>query len=223
MRCSRCGSEIRPEQAGEPCPSCGSLHRQIVAGDSAVGTDEAHVVGRIAADEVGVGVDEAVTLKGDEPVSPSSWLQQWERVLRWYDRIEQTGSGREHTMESDYYQDELYAFFQNCWHLKDWLKNDPASEMSRDTVETFANGPAPLGWCADLANGSKHLTLTKHRIDPTTAIGGRHFHLSLGNTGPTKIAVRYDVVGGADKRDALTLATECLAEWRQFLSDHHLL
>jgi hypothetical protein len=23
------------------------------------------------------------------------------------------------------YQDDVWAFFQNCWHLKDWVKHDP--------------------------------------------------------------------------------------------------
>jgi hypothetical protein len=29
--------------------------------------------------------------------------------------------------EQDEYVDELYHYFQDCWHLKDWIKHDDAA------------------------------------------------------------------------------------------------
>ena len=39
--------------------------------------------------------------------------------------------------DSDHYQDEAYAFFQNCYHLKDWLKHDPATSALAGDVEGY--------------------------------------------------------------------------------------
>ena len=50
-------------------------------------------------------------------------------------------------MDSLNYDDEVYAFFESTWHLKDWLKNDPAHPLARvQDVEDFANSSDPLRW-----------------------------------------------------------------------------
>jgi hypothetical protein len=54
-------------------------------------------------------------------------MEQYERAWRWLIRLGDTDTGRLHGSVSDSYQDEVYAYFQNCYHLKDWLKNDTAS------------------------------------------------------------------------------------------------
>jgi hypothetical protein len=53
------------------------------------------------------------------------WKEQWARLGRSYELITQTEKGRPDDRNSDFLKDELYSFFQNCYHLKDWLKNDP--------------------------------------------------------------------------------------------------
>jgi hypothetical protein len=112
----------------------------------------------------------------------TEWEQQWRRVGRLFARFEQTARGRDHDRESDYYQDEAYAFFQNCYHLKDWLKNDAASAAAvADDIEQFISVSRALSICADLANGSKHLRITRQpRVDASTKIGKRQFGLTLG-------------------------------------------
>jgi hypothetical protein len=47
-------------------------------------------------------------------------------------------------------------------------------------VEALISHSPSLSLCADLANGSKHLRLTRARVDPSTDVGRRHFHLMLG-------------------------------------------
>ena len=79
------------------------------------------------------------------------WEQQWERVQRWFERFSNTAGGRAHNRHSDSYQDEVYAFFLNCFHLKDWLKNDPASAVAAAGVENLVAGSTALSICADLA------------------------------------------------------------------------
>lgn len=63
------------------------------------------------------------------------------------------------------YEDDLWAFFMNCWHVKDWVKNDALlPEALRKTVVAAADSRAAspmVAVCADVANGIKHLTLNR--------------------------------------------------------------
>src|ERR1039457_811516 len=56
------------------------------------------------------------------------------------------------------YEDMLFAFFQNCWHLKDWIKNDAAAPRTlAGPIEELCKQYRPLLLCADIANATKHL------------------------------------------------------------------
>ena len=153
-------------------------------------------------------------------MEPERWAEQWARVNRWLSVIEQTNAGRTHTRESDAYQDELYAFFQNCYHLKDWLKNSGA--VTPDHVESFVRGSESLRICGDLCNGSKHLTLKWPRERHDVAIGERHFALEVGS-GPPTISVKYEVTVGDKTYDAFSLAESCMAGWQGYLTSKGLL
>lgn len=162
---------------------------------------------------------------------PARWTEQWDRVFRWLSRVQETAAGRPHDRPTDWYQDEVYAFFQNCWHLKDWLKNDPAAAASAASdvetfasdVETFASESPNLCLCADLANGSKHLRLKRPRVDPETEIGRRDYKLAIGSPGGETISVRYGVDAGGKTHDALELAEACWKAWQTYLSARGLL
>ena|SRR5467141_194660 len=138
----------------------------------------------------------------------NEWEEQWARVQRWFERFTSINEGRVHDRSSDYYQDEVCAFFQNCYHLKDWLKNDQAASAKVSDVEAFSSGSTNLRLCADLANGSKHLTLTTPRGDPNTRIGGRNSAVDLSSSlgaatdPPPTIAVKYCLVAGGNTLDA---------------------
>lgn len=151
-----------------------------------------------------------------------AWLEQWNRVRRWYERFRETARGREHDRESEAYQDEVYAFFQNCHHLKDWLKNDDASRADVADVEEFVSRSPDLLLCADLANGSKHLRLTRPRVDANTKVGRRDYALTLGS-GVPKIAAKYEVQAAGKTHDAFELATRCMKEWEEYLVESGLL
>jgi hypothetical protein len=151
----------------------------------------------------------------------SSWAQQWSRVERWYLRFSETNSGRRHDRESDYYQDEAYAFFQNAYHLKDWLKNDPNSSAIVSDIEQVISQSRNLSLCADLCNGSKHLRLDRPRASADTKIGQRHF--SVGLSEPQTISARYVVESAGASYDAFAVAGGCMQEWRAYLSAKGLL
>jgi hypothetical protein len=162
-------------------------------------------------------------LEKSETINPQSrsWTDQWGRVQRWHKRFGETAQGRLHDRPSLAYEDEMFAFFESCFHLKDWLKNDPSGPLYRDPiVEEFVNGSEPLRWCADIANGSKHLVADRRpRLDAHTGLGRRLIKLEMGNAIPTSISAEYLIAGGGETQDAWQLANACVAAWRKFLLD----
>jgi hypothetical protein len=73
-----------------------------------------------------------------------------------------------------------------------------------------------LQLCADLANGSKHLTLTSSRTgDPSTTIARNDVTVFLG-TGGTKTH-RFYVASGGTEHDVLTIAEDAVDVWTTFL------
>ena len=165
----------------------------------------------------------------------SDWEKQWRRVHRWYDRFRVIEAGFEQTKAADFYEDEVWSFFQNCYHLKDWLKNDPASGISTNEVEGYVEQSENLKLCGDLANGSKHLTITHPRFDANTKVSKRittfaptvivgppeHVAASVEPAAPV-IAMIYGIEANGGTRDAFALATACVKEWETFLSSKGL-
>ncbi len=148
--------------------------------------------------------------------SSSKYLEQFERVKRWYNRLVKIDQGRQHDLPSDCYQDEVYAFFLNCYHLKDWIKNDKSVGAAAEKVEQFIDNNKELSLCADICNGIKHLRLTRTRSRQDPRFGKRNFNLGLG--GPeTTISVKYSIDTLSGLVDAFELATKCLQAWEKFI------
>ena len=103
--------------------------------------------------------------------------EQFARMKRWPVRFEEITNGKEHLQSTDFYQDEVYAFFQNCWHLRDWIINSGIIE--KVIVDKFFHEDSDMKICRDLANGSKHLTINSPSIDADMKIE-RKFKLCTG-------------------------------------------
>jgi hypothetical protein len=120
----------------------------------------------------------------------------------------------------------VWAFFQNCWHIKDWLKHDyRVRKAVRDRVLKAAHQSRVLRVCADMANGTKHRKLTTARGKPVRA---RAMHLYTNTTmtpggEPTKIDCLLKFPRSTIKfRSAREVAEECLGDWVKILKAHGL-
>lgn len=105
-----------------------------------------------------------LSYKGDYP--PHAYLQQLARAYRFLDRYKGLVRTKRGLPGADFndLEDSLWAFFQNCWHVKDWLKHDPTvREDLKRRLLLVAESSQPLKIAADLANGSKHFKLTNAR------------------------------------------------------------
>ena len=147
-----------------------------------------------------------------------AFQQQFERTVRWYERFRELDSGRAHTMPSDNYQDEIYAFFLNCFHLKDWIIEDPHVPATRGQVETYINNTPALALCADLCNALKHFTLRRRtRTGSQPHPGARNYSLNVGG-GEATLGMRLTITNAGQSYDAFQIASDSLEAWVTFLN-----
>lgn len=146
--------------------------------------------------------------------------EQFNRVKRWLERFREIHSGREHTREPDYYEDVVYAFFQNFWSLKDWLINSGALEKT--VVEDFFHSGTDMKICRDIANGSKHLTITRPSLDSKVSVSSSIYSSSIG--GSSSVEVVYWInIDGRPPVDAYNLAITLVAQCEAFLKKNGLI
>src|SRR5688572_24355440 len=73
-----------------------------------------------------------------EALNECAYFEQYRRMMRSYERFATIDRGRVYDALSENYDDEVFAFFLNCYHLKDWIKNDEkAGTAAQNDVETF--------------------------------------------------------------------------------------
>lgn len=130
--------------------------------------------------------------------------------------------------DSPDFDDAIYTFFQNCYFLKDWIKNDPdvGNSLGLD-VETFINSSKALSICADICNGSKHLLLTSKRsgYEPIMREYAFSFNPSVNPPSTNKeIERRVALTGvkiehGETELDAFDIADQCMKDWKRFLGE----
>jgi len=65
------------------------------------------------------------------------------------------------------YEDDVWCFIQNCWHLKDWMQKDERSlrKSTRDRVDSDVQLFWKLVLIGDLANRSNHLRINDRETD----------------------------------------------------------
>jgi len=143
----------------------------------------------------------------------AEYPEQLSRVKRYLAKIQT------HDRSPVDYDDDMWMFFQGCWHLKDWIKNDlSVAESVRSVIEDEVKHYPDLMICADLANGAKHLRLTK-----PARVGAKHHHknYNLTSGGPSRVDYFVDR-GDGTTVDGVQLALACIAAWEEILKKYGL-
>lgn len=149
--------------------------------------------------------------------------EQLARTRRYYERFKKLNDGKAKETSSEANMDDIYAFFQNCYHLKDWLKKDPAYTFhSAKEIEDHISNSRELSICADICNGSKHLTFDWAPRSGAEPKFGRKIEsegtvLTDGKVVDRSFAMFVEVEHGGDRLDAFQLATAALKSWDSFL------
>jgi hypothetical protein len=138
------------------------------------------------------------------------YRHQLDRVRRFLDRVD---GPQANDVE---FQDMMWAFFQNCWHLKDWVENDAlASEAQKTAVIDHAHASALLGICRELCNGTKHLGLGRK---PSSGTGAAHDHVAISIVPGESSTIDCIVQDGfGNPISGKQLARDCVAEWERIL------
>jgi len=148
------------------------------------------------------------------------WQGQYDRLLRWHQRIAEYPVTKPSSPEADEYLDFVLAFFLNCFALKDWLRN--ANVVDGNEVDKFVHSDPDLQICRDICNGSKHYKITTPSIDDSFSIVREvvpdpHFG-EFAYPGP-----RLVIYAGENQHDILELAKSCIDAWRNFLQERGLI
>jgi hypothetical protein len=123
------------------------------------------------------------------------WRGQLERIHRWHSRVLQAASTGSGDLE-----DFIFALFQNCYHLREWLQE--TSDIPQADVDALFTQTQELQLCRDVCNATKHLNLKRASIDA---------HLSIGREYDPSSASGYRLFLIADnKYDLLDLASRCV-------------
>jgi len=164
---------------------------------------------------VGVTVGEAVVVTGTR-----TWQQQHARMMRAYQRAASA------TAVTIQVEDDFYSFFVWCFHLKDWLKNDPPIPAAIKTAAgVLVNTNESLKLCADLANGIKHLRADRSaRVDPDSKVSAVQsaFQATAFQKDAFQTHERIVVVAAGSYFDAREVANACIAAWAAFFREHKL-
>jgi hypothetical protein len=138
----------------------------------------------------------------------ANWISQFERLKRSYAKV--TASYQ----SSVEFEDDLHHYMQDCWHLKDWIKNDSSAGVGNE-IEDLVNGYKSLRIAADLANGSKHLQRHTHREQAYVTSLGVTAH--LGQAKPIAIDCVVSLGDGTNV-PVLTVVHDAFMAWADLLS-----
>ena len=97
-----------------------------------------------------------------------AFKEQFDRVKRFHKRIDPPS--KDHGNQVDF-EDNLWYFFQNAYHLRDWIFNDDTIRINGNIKEIIKDYPC-LVVCLDIANRTKHLKLDVEKIG--VRLGARH-------------------------------------------------
>jgi len=150
--------------------------------------------------------------KGEQPEigwsihMTGGWKTQLVRVQRWHGRVLNAEN------PEDRY-DFLYAFFENAFHLRDWLQDTRA--VSKSEMEAFFENTTEMGLCRDLANAHKHYSLRS----PSQPAPPSEVHEYTPGTGNLSSDISLMILSDGTKHDAFELATRILRTWESFVAN----
>ena len=138
------------------------------------------------------------------------WQGQFCRASRWLERLLVVANDwGQYSLDEQI--DFALVFFQNVYHLRDYLKLEDA--IAQKSLEDLIRRTAVLGYARDLANGSKHRVITRPSVDPSPWI-----IRTLNFGGSPRLTLKV----GSEQLDLVSVACAGLEAWRTFLRQQGL-
>jgi len=140
----------------------------------------------------------------DGAYTTGGWQTQLDRVRRWYNRA---SKATDPTERWDY----LYAFFENAFRLRDWLKDTGA--IPEADLKKFFGANEEMRLCQDLANSHKHYSLRW----PSLSTPPSEFREYSPATGNLSSDISLMILSDGKKYDPFDLAKRILQLWEAFV------
>lgn len=153
---------------------------------------------------------------------PRNFKEQEERV----DRLLRLINAKNETagIGSLIFDDIILFSFQSLWHLRDWVLNDPNfGAADKRAMRNEIEKNEYLKVCADLANGSKHFTLTHPRTNVRESERqGIHLDTSEGIYQTFYYLESSDYSSPFNGMEIRTFLNQCRHEWHQIINKYYL-
>jgi len=140
------------------------------------------------------------------------WKVQWHRVMRWHQRVLELRPKQLIGLEAADI-DLVISFFQNCYHLRDWLCASRAD--LKPTVNAFYTYNFEMGACRDICNGYKHKTLARASLDAGFNLYREYDHFDESH--PIKHRIAFADGDDIRRFDLFELTERCFALCEQFV------
>ncbi len=151
-----------------------------------------------------------------------AYIQQLARTYRFLDRYKErlSLSPEREPERFNELEDFLWSFFQNCWHVSDWIRNDDTlSRQVRDAVWEDVKQSRRLLIAADLANGSKHFARNPGR----EWVGARDRQIQMSENTNGRWTFTHEVAFPDGSRlSALQVAEDAMESWKEILARHQM-
>ncbi|AKM82425.1 TPA: hypothetical protein DD449_05025 [Candidatus Berkelbacteria bacterium] len=154
-----------------------------------------------------------------------SFKEKFDLVTREFQEICEFKISESSLLDAD--KETYIRFFRDCFHLKDWLRNDNAikNNNAKNIIETYINNSSYLKFSADVANASKHKILNpkrKIRVDKDIDLVESGY-IMPGDFTMTQFGKCVRIIYNEyHSINAFTLAKGCIDEWRMFIEKYKL-
>jgi hypothetical protein len=129
-------------------------------------------------------------------------------------------------LQTEVTSDDFFNFVVTCYHLIDWIKNDPSIPNDSKEAVKRAYSNTYIAASRDLANASKHFTLRPGRSPRVVADATSERGYGLGRYGAGPFGIGEEsimiVLIDGTSYPILDFVDGALAYWEQFFTEHRL-
>jgi hypothetical protein len=138
----------------------------------------------------------------------------------WYGQLERMERFKTRALSADNEDDSLdfsFAFFQACFHLRDWIptfENISPSDWNKQWGK-FVHKNLCIKYCRDLCNVTKHMTINSASITENIVIT-RNFYEDGSELGKF---IGWTLHIEDKQIDLFELMNECTEAWKTFITE----
>lgn len=144
------------------------------------------------------------------------WKLQWHRVIRWHNRINGIKQKCLTEEPNAYDIDDVIAFLQNCYHLRDWLQ-ESRPDCRNKLNALFANN-FEMTACRDVCNGFKHKRLNRPSHDAHFNLYREYDHFAGDSANSVIYRIAFADGNSLRKFDLFSFAERCFRLWEGFIA-----